>query len=111
MPGHNSFVSRLCETAECSEHCRVEFSVKVRDVHAPVTFYIDKVKIDLEDERFSYSHLERGEHMLVIHKVRLRRCELDFNFLYEGEESRRRSSLLQNTNKQRERDDGVQMYI
>ena len=70
MLGHNSFVERLFDTAECSEHCRMEFTVRVRDLLAPVTFYLDKVKIDEEDERFEQSHLERGEHRLVITKVR-----------------------------------------
>ena len=40
--GHNNFIQRLCDTAECSEHCPMEFSVKVRDVTAPVNFFIDK---------------------------------------------------------------------
>ena len=47
----------------------MEFTVKVRDVMAPVTFYLDKIKIDEEDERFSQSHLEKGEHRLVMTKV------------------------------------------
>ena len=40
--GHNSFVERLFDTAECSEHCRMVFKVKLRDREAPVTFYLDK---------------------------------------------------------------------
>ena len=40
--GHNSFVERLWDTAECSEHCRMVFTVTLRDREAPVTFYLDK---------------------------------------------------------------------
>ena len=40
--GHNSFIERLCETAECSEHCKMEFLVRVKDTTAPVYFLLDK---------------------------------------------------------------------
>ena len=40
--GHNSFVMRLPDTAECSEHCRMVFTLTLRDREAPVTFYLDK---------------------------------------------------------------------
>ena len=64
----------------------MEFTVKVKDVTAPVDFYIDKyptidredlnflcahfrVKIDVNDKRFIQEKLDRGLHKLTISKV------------------------------------------
>merc|ERR1712050_391974 len=66
---HNSFSKRLIETAECSEHCKMEFFVHVKDKTAPVYFLLNKFPIDTNDGRFQQDDLGDGRHRLTITKV------------------------------------------
>jgi len=66
---HNSFCERLAEKAECIEHCKMEFFVRVKDTTAPVYFLLDKVPIEIDDGRFQQTDFGDGHHRLIIKKV------------------------------------------
>jgi len=66
---HNNFSERLSEIAECSEHCKMDFYVRVKDTTAPVYFLLNKFPIDMDDKRFHQVELEDGQHKLSITKV------------------------------------------
>eukprot|EP00092_Neocalanus_flemingeri_P000855 GFUD01000912.1.p1 GENE.GFUD01000912.1~~GFUD01000912.1.p1 ORF type:complete len:2609 (-),score=679.76 GFUD01000912.1:80-7906(-) len=66
---HNSFSQRLFDTAECSEHCKMEFLVQVKDKTSPVYFLLDRFQIDFEDGRFEQVDMGGGHHKLKILRV------------------------------------------
>ena len=72
--GYNSFEKRLEDTVECNERQKMECMVKLRDVTAPVQFYIDKFPVDTSDGRIEVVNRGEGEHVLIIHKVSEKYC-------------------------------------
>lgn len=68
---NNNFIKGMREFKQCVEREQIIFNVQVKDVNAPVDFFINGEQVVPDGDRLEVKDLGEGKHQLIINKAQM----------------------------------------